>query len=409
MKKFKRKFDSDIKNEMRILEELYYHSAYNSRYIQELHQALRATGITPEITREISLQVKDDFKNSTFWKEDNLFVNKKITNDRSNISDFSDINIQTSFKYSLYTGYAQDKMIFEQNSHSHLETQTTTFRLKTFDQTIIRKAIYQLDFYKFSNLLVYFPKLTSVSEFITSEKFLANIEVEVTGLQHQLKELNSIDKLDIVKSVIKKLISEFRKEKNEFIGTYDFIPIAIKECVKDKTLNISIEKGQQEIGVAMRETTNNELNLNLSDKEWYIYDENYGTSEEKYFIKFLHNAIDKLKKQFKDVYLLRNEKLFQLYRFSDGKALEPDFVLFLKNNTDSIMYQLFIEAKGEHLLNSDRWKEEFLESIKLKYKIMTLFEGKKFRIIGMPFYNQKMTKSAFTDKFESILQIQLKE
>ena len=96
----------------------------------------------------------------------------------------------------------------------------------------------------------------------------------------------------------------------------------------------------------MSTTTDINLKLDLPEKDWYVYDENYGTSEEKYLIKFLHNAVDKLKIQFNDVYLLRNEKLFQLYRFSDGKALEPDFALFLKNKTNSIMYQLFIEPRG---------------------------------------------------------------
>ncbi len=45
--KYIRKFDSDADNELRILEELYYHSSYSPKYIQELHQALIQTGIIP--------------------------------------------------------------------------------------------------------------------------------------------------------------------------------------------------------------------------------------------------------------------------------------------------------------------------------------------------------------------------
>lgn len=106
------------------------------------------------------------------------------------------------------------------------------------------------------------------------------------------------------------------------------------------------------------------------------------------------------------MYLLRNERLFQIYRFSDGKALEPDFVLFLKDESSkTIMYQLFIEPKGEHLLGTDKWKEEFLESIESEYVITTLLESRDFRIIGMPFYNEKITKTKFLDKFESVLKV----
>lgn len=407
--KFKRKFDSDIENEMRVLEELYYHSSYNPKYIQELHQALRETGIIPETTKEVQVKIKDLFKKSKFWKSGYLFVNKKIANDRSNIKDFSDIHISTPFKYSFYTGYTRDTSVFESENTPNLETKTKTFRLSNFGQTIVQKALYKFYFYTFSNLLSYFPTLTSIHQFVTSDKYLANLAVEVTGMEDQLNQLSTKDKLDVATFVLEKLIPEFQKEKTEYVGTKEFVPIPINKCLKDKTLNIPIETGDRETGLAMSITTNVVLNLNLSEKDWYIYDENYGTSEEKYLVKFMHNAIDKLKIQFKDVYLLRNERLFQLYRFSDGKALEPDFVLFLKNKTDSIMYQLFIEPKGEHLLSTDKWKEEFLESIESKYCLTTLFENKNFRIIGMPFYNEKITKASFTNKFENILQVQINE
>lgn len=44
--KYQRKFDDDPKNELRVLEQLYYHSAHDVRYIQEIQQALTRTGIT---------------------------------------------------------------------------------------------------------------------------------------------------------------------------------------------------------------------------------------------------------------------------------------------------------------------------------------------------------------------------
>ena len=42
---FKRKFDDDPQNELRICEELYYHSPYNPSYIDELHKAMIESGI----------------------------------------------------------------------------------------------------------------------------------------------------------------------------------------------------------------------------------------------------------------------------------------------------------------------------------------------------------------------------
>lgn len=48
--KFQRKYDKDVDNELRICEELYYHCQNDSRYIFELHQALREIGIDPDTT-----------------------------------------------------------------------------------------------------------------------------------------------------------------------------------------------------------------------------------------------------------------------------------------------------------------------------------------------------------------------
>ncbi|MDD3183303.1 MAG: DEAD/DEAH box helicase family protein, partial [Alphaproteobacteria bacterium] len=47
-----RKFDRDLAHEMRICEELYYHSAHNPKYIQELYTALRETGIVAKDTKQ---------------------------------------------------------------------------------------------------------------------------------------------------------------------------------------------------------------------------------------------------------------------------------------------------------------------------------------------------------------------
>ena len=55
--KFTRKFDDEPENELKVLEELYYHSAHNPKYIQELNQALVDTGIIPLEKREIHLRV----------------------------------------------------------------------------------------------------------------------------------------------------------------------------------------------------------------------------------------------------------------------------------------------------------------------------------------------------------------
>lgn len=206
--------------------------------------------------------------------------------------------------------------------------------------------------------------------------------------------------------VLTRLSAEIQAGTAEFIGTKVFEPLAVQLCVKDKTLSIVVDgSGDKEFGLGMGETPAMDLYLNLRDQAWYIYDENYGTSEEKYFVKFIYNALEKLKKRYNPIYLLRNERLFQIYRFSDGRALEPDFVLFLIEAVSgkTIMYQLFIEPKGAHLLREDKWKEDFLKEIEREYKIYVMYESKEFKLYGLPFYNEQFTKAEFEDSFSQFL------
>ena len=145
----------------------------------------------------------------------------------------------------------------------------------------------------------------------------------------------------------------------------------------------------------------------VSDKDWFAYNTIYGTSEEKAFVRMLARQIDKkLKAEYQDIYLLRNEGHFAIYNFSDGQAFQPDFVLFLRAaNGKSLTYQLFIEPKGKHLKEHDKWKEKFLKEItdEFKFKARWLsFEDKKYRLIGVPFYNNE-DENQFKASLDAVL------
>ena len=404
----KRKFDKDLDNELRVLEELYYHSAHNPRYIQELRQALVETGIMPDRAREIHVKVKDSFKQSDFWQTGMIFLNRRIRNDRAGIIGLSNIQFTNRHTYRLRTGFAQDSAVFEDSTNGGNATVSQTYQLSEFSPHLVRKALNKLTFYRFDNLKTYFPHLESITQFITAENYLGQIQVEVVGATGQVDRPPPADKLDAILHVLTRLTSEIQTGTTEFVGTKEFRPEAIQVCVKDKTLNIALDDtGDKEFGWGMRESRNMELILDLQGQDWYVYDENYGTSEEKHFVKFIYSAIEKLKRRYDTIYLLRNERLFQIYRFSDGRAIEPDFVLFLieKDSGKSIMYQLFIEPKGVHLLTEDKWKEDFLKEIEKEYKLpaLAMYEGKEFKLYGLPFYNEQLTKAEFERSFSQFL------
>jgi len=148
----------------------------------------------------------------------------------------------------------------------------------------------------------------------------------------------------------------------------------------------------------------------VADKGWYVFNANYGTNEEKAFVRMLERQMDTLKKKYDDIYLVRNERHFKIYSFLNGQAFEPDFVLFLRGKKgDMLTYQIFIEPKGKHLKEHDKWKQEFLKKITEKFKSEILefknqSKTQKYRLVGVPFFdieNENRFKQSFCEVVEN--------
>jgi len=405
--KFQRKFDDDITHELRICEELYYHSAHNPDYIKELNTALQEIGIKAKESKEIQLQLKFDFKESSFYKKGLVFINNQIPHDRSGLFALPNTITEHRFHVNLQTGAVQSTAIFESPDTKAIDKKQHDYNLIDFGIPIIRKALSRLEFYQFNNIKSYLPNVNSITEFITSNNYLGKITLEVEGKKDKIDSLSPDDKLYIATEVLHRISENLQSEKIEYIGTEEFKPYQVSKVFKDKTLNIYVKDGgDQEYGVAQSQTTNTELQIDLSKKDWYVFNDNYGTSEEKYLVKYIDKTYDALKNKYDEVYLIRNEKHFQLFNFDDGTPVEPDFVLFLKKKEPglSVHYQIFIEPKGSHLLQQDAWKQSFLLSLKKKNKIHILDKTKKYNIWGMTFYNETLTKSDFENAFKEIIQ-----
>lgn len=139
-------------------------------------------------------------------------------------------------------------------------------------------------------------------------------------------------------------------------------------------------------------------------REWFAYNNLFGTSEERAFVRMLDRWIDESGDEYETIYLLRNEGHFSLYNFSDGQGFQPDFVLFLrKNNGEAITYQLFIEPKGEHIAEGDRWKEEFLNEICAEYPSRILTEDSNYRVIGVPSFYHEEYENEFKEDLDKAL------
>lgn len=401
---YQRKFDDDLTNPIRVCEELYYHSAYNPKYISELNKALEQIGIKDSRTKELPLFVKEVFKKSDFYKKGMLYVNKQVANDRKDIKELNKDIREKERKVKLTTGFTTISSAFENNITQIPNGKPKVHHFKDFSMAIKRKALNKLRFHRFNNLQQYFPHLTSVNEFITSDKYLNPVKILFTGTEEQVNNPTAEMKLEASIKALDEIAKEIQAGSVEYKGTKLFTPQGIEYTFKNKTLNITVGEGNAEYGIPQTTTSNRDLQLDLSKVDWYAFNENYGTDQEKYLVKYIEQAYDSLKDKYNDIYLLRNEKHFRLYAFDDGRPLEPDFVLFLKEKMKSkpIIYQLFIEPKGQQLIPTDQWKEDFLKQIEKEHKLDTVFENKVFKLIGMPFYNEQFSKKDFDIKIQTI-------
>lgn len=394
---FMRKYDSDASHELRICEELYYHASYNPRYIQELNTALIEIGIKAPKNIQRELKIKDSFAQTVFYKSGFLFKNEQKKYNREDIFGLKSSIIQQTHQVKLRTGIVREKQVFTDNSTTkdYINIKDQEYKLIDFGERVIRKAINKLDFYRFDNLQKYLPNLKSISEFINSENYLGEINLNVNGLASDVINLSPHQKLEVAIEVLEGVSATIGSDKIEFKGSKEFKPYMIKDIITDKLLNFSLNEDvttDKETGRSMCNPTETQIYLDLSSRNWYAQSDCFGSSEEKYLIKYIDSIHDKLKEVYDNIYLVRNERHFKIYAFEDGRPFEPDFVLFLFNKKEDIscQYQIFIEPKGGHLIKQDEWKETFLLQIKDIAEIEQLWQGREYNIWGLPFFSKSL-------------------
>jgi len=408
---YQRKYDvrgDEKEDELKICEELYYHSYTNPKYIQELDKALKEVGIKADKSVQQQLSLKKEFKQTELFQSGKIFVNERKKYKREDVDKLDREVTDSPIKVSFPTGYSSTTTIFEEEAHHATFTRDSdSIGFEEIDVRIIRKGLQRLDFYRFKNMKRYFPNLSTLTEFITSRDYLAQLKIEVEGSEHLLNNLRPDDKLFVVVNALEQVSSMVKSVTVAYKGSKEFKPKVLSKIITDKTLTMARDEGgEKEYGRAQSKTPDQELYLDLEKMDWYAFNDNYGTSEEKRFVKYIHQSYEALDDKYDEVYLVRNEKHFKIFNFEDGQAFEPDFVLFLIGNEESpdVHYQIFIEPKGDHLIKNDEWKEKFLLRLKEEHKLDQLWKGKDYIIWGMPFYNKNNRQRKFEEAFTNVLE-----
>ena len=396
--RYQRKFDKNLTAELRVLEELHYHSVNDSRYISEIRTALIDEGMLDERMVEKPLKLKSKFKETDFYKRGIIYINERVKNGNESVRSFADIGASSrNYHHSLATGRGAVQAVLDESGDVQqiVEAGWKDIPVKEIPFHIVRSAVAQNPFFAFSSLKTYFPYIKSVRQFIKADEYLGGLSITLQGDERYV--LSNETYLAAMTGLLDQIASELRQNRTEYKGTESFKPSNIKSIFTDKTLKL-VEGSERADG-------DDQL---ISDREWYVFNANYGTSEEKAFVRTLDAQIDELKEKYDGIYLVRNERHFKIYNFDDGQAFEPDFVLFLREkNGNTLIRQIFIEPKGKHLQAHEKWKEKFLKQIKEKFAgevlvLKTQSGTQKHRPIGVPFYDNQDERQ-FMESLESVL------
>ncbi|MDD2960845.1 MAG: DEAD/DEAH box helicase family protein [Muribaculaceae bacterium] len=404
-----RKYDNDLTNRLRALETLHYHSSQNPRYVQELNTALTNSGIIAPRSREVSEKLKDRFKKTRLYTDGYVFanepepylLNKEITSIGQNILDREfQVRIKSGDmeqSSAMSTATVQDTMILQQRS----------MKLGDFSKHIIRAAINRLPEFTYRSLSDFFPNLKSVKEFIESDAYLSLIRVKLLGQKDVIENLSQKEQLNVVLQVLRDMTPMLAKGGIGTRGTKFFKGHMVRDVFKDHTFRVPDGSDKKEEGISIKATTNLLLRFDVDKADWFAYDDNYGTDEEKYLIKYIESIMYKLEEKYNEIYLVRNEKDLKIYDFETGRATEPDFVLFMRRKyTEGVFdnIQIFIEPKGPQLRGTDSWKAEFQKRIHSEGFIQFHTENQDFEIWGMPFYTESVKKE-FEDAMKANFEI----
>lgn len=401
--KFKRKFDGDLSNPNRILETMYFHSKNDSRYISELKNALIETGLQAPDPIILEYRLKDEFKDSDFYKKSYVFSNKRLLKGRDEVH-FLEPSMRTkTYYYTALSGKGNIvNLIGDDTANtSTIKTNLKSIKFKDIDNNILLGAIECFEELRFDILKEKYPSLKSMREFLTSDEFLGNSNVEITYSQDAI---NGKILFSAVKHALVKVASHVMAIKPEYVGSKEFEPKQLKMILKDKKISLGSIEGNGGKGNSQNNCSNEEYRLDLTNESWYVFNDNYGTSEEKLFVKYFKTNIEpKLKEKNLEYYVVRNERIPELaiYSFEAGERFEPDFLLFVRKQRSKggLTYQGYVEPKGNQLLDNDAWKEAFAMQIEKEHSVKGLFAD-DYKIIGFPFFNKANRITDFNEAID---------
>ena len=419
--KGRRKFDDDLQNELRILEEFYFHSEDEEKYISDLSNELKNRGLMQDKRTQKTFNVKEKYQ--SLLKGMYFFVNEKKKNPNRRLKTLpKDFKNLPAFEWSIKGLYSEVQAVNLSQKEDTLyisdsaPTKTKTISFAEIPRHIKYKAIHRLNansssYFNYENVCKRF-NVDSMDDFL---EFVKDVKICISSPM-KFENIPNAELLKMCERFMLNLQRELESYDKPYIGTdFKLVKFSEKFSFDDVKGKISFKKEKMILVDDENEDAkeNKRLEKELKNEDWYMLDSFWGTEEERKLIEFIKSRKSNLEDKYKSFQLLRNEEVYKIFDFETGQGFQPDFLLLLqgKNGNNNAYYQVFVEPKGKHLAGEDNdgWKEKFLLEISKRYglKHVIVEKSNEYILIGLPFFNDtdKEKKERFDEEFKQTLKI----
>ncbi|EIN14776.1 Type III restriction modification system endonuclease subunit, Res [Mycoplasmopsis agalactiae 14628] len=312
--------------------------------------------------------LKEDFKQSDFFKNGIIFLNKKEKLDKDT---------------KIFPSQDGKYMHHSLNEISKNYLHSKTLELKNIDISLISKYVNSYREFDLKNLNDKFNKIDNVLDLFTMSDYFGENTVEVYFNNENDYDESLNYSINIALSNIASYIHNFSPV---FTGSKQFYAYNLSNV-------FDIEN-----------TYNDESSykIDLSDKNWYANACDSFTYQQHLFINYFKNKIvDQLNQKDVKFWLIKNN--FQnealIYTFDNAAKIVPNFYLFIETNDKK--YQVLIETKENSKWMSDYWHENFFAELNT-FPVFNKDE-KIYKIYALPLANFDINEIEFTRAFREFI------
>jgi type III restriction enzyme len=212
--RFKRKYDKDPDNEMRVLEELHYHSINDSGYIAQLRTALLEEGVMDDRAVAKSLKLKPAAEKAELYKDGPIFPDGRIGSHAAQARSFSDLGVpgkNHTYKIAGGRGGADALLSGSRMVEGRAASGKKDVKVSDLPRHIVRNALARRSFFTFRKVKNFFPCISSMSEFMESEDYLGGMQITFQGDLADLKNLSNSVQMGAIHDLLERLASELSK------------------------------------------------------------------------------------------------------------------------------------------------------------------------------------------------------